>query len=141
MQHLWNCPIYICMYPFNSFLIKTFLFFFIVTESYSKVKVNNLLPFFQDTGQVFVCWKKKIVLYKSHWKYLVKLVKPIHTCRLIILFQYFLFKIMAILKVIYMRRHETLKCKLDMLEIDVATGSVDPIVQCMKDCFINYLLF
>ena len=44
MQHLWNCPIYICMYPFNSFLMKTFLFFFIVTESYSKVKVNNLFP-------------------------------------------------------------------------------------------------
>ena len=48
---------------------------------------------------------------------------------------------MAILKVIYMRWQETLKCKLDMLEIHVATGSIDPIVQCMKDCFINYLLF
>ena len=48
---------------------------------------------------------------------------------------------MAILKVIYMRWQETLKCKLDMLEIHVATGSIDPIDQCMKDCFINYLLF
>lgn len=46
---------------------------------------------------------------------------------------------MAILKVIYMRRHETLKCKLDMLEIDVATGSVDPIFSMHERLF--YQLF